>query len=760
MTRRHLTIAVCLAGLVAAGAIMLYSHHVNRPAGVSTEASSATCEQCHAAEVAGYARTGMAHAFSVPDAAVTVDAPAGERVFHHTASGTNFSLVARDGKYFQRRWLTGFDGRPDDVEELQIDYVMGSGNHARTYLHREPDGTLIELPLAWYAESGGRWGMNPGFDNAHPMTRRAIAYECMFCHNAYPQIPATTHRDLSAEPVYTGSLPTGIDCARCHGPGGEHVRAARAPGSSLELIRSAILNPARLSNSRQMEVCAQCHLETTSRLLPDRIRHYDREPFDYTPDQPLASFNSYFERDPASGRTDNFEIVSAPYRLRQSRCYLKSQGTLTCETCHNPHDLHKGPESATYYTGICMKCHAAALPAIIAANQHTASKDCVSCHMPKRRTDDVVHVVMTDHLIQKKSPTASSLLAARAESPDGGADAYHGLVKPYLLDQQSSTDSLYEAAAQVIDGSNVAQGISTLQALIEERNPRQPNFSIELGDALRHNHDVQGAISAYRRAAALDPLSSRAERRLGVTLGSAGELPEALTVLQAQTQRTPGSALLWYEQSLVEFRSRSVERAIQDVRRALALKPDFADAQDHLGTMLVQTGDMRGAEAAFRAALAVNPYDAATRANLGRLLGGRNDWLQAAFQFAKAIALDPANADAHADYATSLLQLQRPAEALTQAGIAVSANPKDARLHYLLGNIFAQQRETTKARRQFEAALAIDADYGPAQIDLALTLLAMGDVSRARTLLDRAQQSAALNTRERAASILRELPLR
>ncbi len=60
----------------------------------------------------------------------------------------------------------------------------------RTYLHRNPDGTLLELPLAWYAEKGGYWAMNPGYDTAdYPYARRQIAYDCMFCHNAYPDTP-------------------------------------------------------------------------------------------------------------------------------------------------------------------------------------------------------------------------------------------------------------------------------------------------------------------------------------------------------------------------------------------------------------------------------------------------------------------------------------------------------------------------------------------------------------------------------------------
>jgi tetratricopeptide (TPR) repeat protein len=651
--------AISLLAVTAAISCVLWRHRGHANAAVAQEyADPSTCIQCHASEAAGYARTGMARAFCKPEAGNTVESPARDRQFFHTASGTYYSLTQRDGKYYQRRWQAGFDGNPENVEELPIDYVMGSGNHVRTYLHREEDGTLIELPMAWYSEDGGHWGMNPGFDNAHPMTRRTIAYECMFCHNAYPQIPPAAHRDLSANPVYDSALPEGIDCQRCHGPGAAHVKAATTPGALLQQVRSLILNPIRLSNDRQMEVCEQCHLETTSTLLPDRIRHYDQEPFGYKATQPLASFNSYYSRDPAKGRTDNFEIVNAPYRLRQSQCYLKSQGALTCETCHDPHDLHKGAESVPYYANICMKCHAANLPAKIALHQHPASNDCVSCHMPKRRTEDVIHAVMTDHLIQRRPPPTKELLAARQEIADTPATAYRGPVKRYLLDNESTapTDALYDAAAQVIDGSNLDGGIPALTDLIRTQHPAQPNFSIELGDARRHSGDLSGAIDAYRQALVVDPLSSRAQRRLGVALGSAGQADEALAVLRTAVEREPANAVLRYEQAVIESRMGNFEKAIADLREALRLKPDFADAQNNLGSNLAQTGDQRGAEAAFRAALAINPYDSGTRANLGRLLAGESDWKQAAFQLQKAVQLDPSNASAQMDYAVVLIQ--------------------------------------------------------------------------------------------------------
>src|SRR4029078_510632 len=113
----------------------------------------------------------------------------------------------------------------------------------------------------------------------------------------------------------------------------------------------------------------------------------------------LGEFRLYFDHKPGSAHDDKFEIVSAAYRLRQSACFRGSQGALLCTTCHDPH-VRSNPDS---FAAACGKCHQTKLTALVAAGTHPASAACADCHMPKRRTDDVVHVVMTDHLIQRHS---------------------------------------------------------------------------------------------------------------------------------------------------------------------------------------------------------------------------------------------------------------------------------------------------------------------------------------------------------------------
>jgi hypothetical protein len=83
--------------------------------------------------------------------------------------------------------------------------------------------------------------------------------------------------------------------------------------------------------------------------------------------------------------------------------------------------------------------------------------------MPKRRTDDVVHVVMTDHYIQRRKP-AQDLLAPLNEK----SEAYVGEVRPYYPPELPLTgmNELYVAVAQVKHNSNLENGIPRLKEAI------------------------------------------------------------------------------------------------------------------------------------------------------------------------------------------------------------------------------------------------------------------------------------------------------
>jgi hypothetical protein len=92
---------------------------------------SKTCTTCHREIAENYARTGMAQSFFAPATSNTVEDYRKTPEYYHALSDSHYSMTVRNGQYFQRRWQLDPRGNQINVEDLKIDYVMGSGNHAR-----------------------------------------------------------------------------------------------------------------------------------------------------------------------------------------------------------------------------------------------------------------------------------------------------------------------------------------------------------------------------------------------------------------------------------------------------------------------------------------------------------------------------------------------------------------------------------------------------------------------------------------------------
>ena len=641
--------------------------------------------------------------------------------FHHEASDSYFTTAARNGKYYQRRWQTGFDGKETNVDEKQIDFVVGSGNHSFTYLHLTSRGALQVLPLSWYSEKGGYWDMSPGYDQPDfPGSVRPVHYECIFCHNAYPKIPAALEHVANEEMTFLDPVPEGIDCQRCHGPGQRHVALASARVAP-EQIRAAIVNPKRLAPERELEVCMQCHLETTSLDLPHDIRRFDRAPFSYIPGQPLGDFSVAFDR--PGGMKDRFEIAHGAYRLRQSQCFIQSAGKLRCTTCHDPHDIPRGPAAATHYNAVCAQCHAAATLQRTATAPHAAGADCVACHMPKRRTDDVVHVVMTDHWIQRQKPTGD-LLVPKAEVIESAAGRYQGEIVPYYPAPLADTpdNALYTAAAQVRNRRNLTDGLPRLKKLLEQYHPAQAGFYAELAQGYGAAGDWAAAIPYFEEAARLEPTAFR-QVQLGNALMQNRQFPQAETVLRRVTSLAPHEPPGWAMLGWVLWQQDKGAEARADLERAATLDPEVPEVHNNLANVEWGTGDESAAEQQFREALRIQPGVAEWRLNLARVLATRGEVPEARFQFEQAIRLKPDSAEARLDY----------------------------------GRLLADHNESAAAIRQLETAVRLQPDLWRAHLELAMALGRSGNTGAARAQLTVAANGSDAEVRAQALEVLQRL---
>src|SRR5262249_53364898 len=134
-----------------------------------------------------------------------------------------------------------------------------------------------------------------------------------------------------------------------------------------------------------------------------------------------------------------------------------------------------------HYRAACLTCHAADACRRPEKPVEVDASDCVSCHMAKRRTQDVIHVVMTDHLIRRR-PGGPDLLAPLAETEPV-------LTGVQLLDPAlgGPLGEVYRGAA-VVRMSSAEDAVAYLEKTLEAARPEaiEPWLDLAQGQIRRH----------------------------------------------------------------------------------------------------------------------------------------------------------------------------------------------------------------------------------------------------------------------------------
>jgi hypothetical protein len=254
-----------------------------------------------------------------------------------------------------------------------LEWALGDDRFGQSYVFRD-QGKYYESQLSFYRNIDGL-DITTGHSMALPQSLGMAAggytspetiRQCFGCH-----FTASTENDR----FDPDQAVPGVTCEACHGPGLEHVTLM---SSGTQKASGSIMDLEKLSPVDSVDFCGACHRTYSDAVL-----------------QGLAGMGV-------------INVRLQPYRLEKSKCWGKGDARITCVACHDPHvEIVRGPEA---YDSKCLRCHSAGPDARPSADHPgracpVASKNCVTCHMPKIDVPGT-HTTFTDHMIRIVRPGA------------------------------------------------------------------------------------------------------------------------------------------------------------------------------------------------------------------------------------------------------------------------------------------------------------------------------------------------------------------
>jgi Flp pilus assembly protein TadD len=346
--------------------------------------------------------------------------------------------------------------------------------------------------------------------------------------------------------------------------------------------------------------------------------------------------------------------------------------------------------------------------------------------MPKRRTEGSVHIVLTDHYIQRVRPSRD----LRAPFPEPHPAEDHTPVRIFYPESQpTAREELLLAVARVNDVG--IDGIGQLRAQIDRQHPQWPEPYVALGKAYASVGKTEDAVRSFNEALKLRSGDRAALHELATTLQNAGQMDRAIDVLKQGADRFPQDDGFLANLASTYFHEGRQAEAQDAVTRALTVNPDRPDVHDLGGLLAVARSDRDAAEKEFREAIRLRPNLPEPHNNLANLLVGEKRLDEAEANFRRAIELKPDYGDAHHGLGLLMILTGRNADAERELREGTRLSPADASIHSDLGDLLGAQGRFADAAAEYRRALAVNAANPEVNLSLALVLLQQGQTGEA-----------------------------
>lgn len=364
-----------------------------------------------------------------------------------------------------------------------------------------------------------------------------------------------------------------------------------------------------------------------------------------------------------------------------------------------------------------------------------------------------------------------TLLACTAEvpaPPDPDTAAMEPVVRARIVEARHAVATQPRSAAawgelgMVLHAHELFADAADCYRTAAELDPRDERWPYYLGVVLSiEGEDVEGALTAYRRALELRPNYAPAHLRLGDLLAGADRLEEAERAYRRALELAPELAPAELGLGRTLLRRGDAEAAVGHLERARRALPKSGVALDALGRAYMQVGRTEEAREVAEAARGARGFDTFPDPLMSAVVGRQASttllWPRARQALAdgdtdKALGLlrriaelQPSDPEVHLQLGLLLRQTERPRQAVDAFAAAESAaqqtgEPLPAWAHHEWGLALAAQQRYGEAVERFRTALRLQPDNAQGHFHLGLALEAVGRPGEAVAAYRRAME--------------------
>lgn len=268
-------------------------------------------------------------------------------------------------------------------------------------------------------------------------------------------------------------------------------------------------------------------------------------------------------------------------------------------------------------------------------------------------------------------------------------------------------------ARALVDAGKLADAESLLRQAVH-RDPKSADVHFLLGYVLFREQKPKESLAEFTAGAQVRRPDADDFRVIASDYVLLADYADAEKWFAEVVRQRSDDPMAWYLLGRAQYNEDHFTTAIASFERALALRPQYIEAENNLGLAWQGLNDPAHAISAYRTAVSWqqdHPGDAQPYLNLGAILTDQNQAEQALPYLQTAARLAPKNPKVHEELGRAYDARNELPQAQHELEQAAALAPSASGLHFKLGQIYRREGMRDRAEQEFAICAKLNSTH-------------------------------------------------